>query len=345
MRFLQVLACFTAFSASSVFASDEQPVMFHERYECLGALDRSDHCFDENGEPRPADPFTMPDGPVTLDRLLSPEVYGGQRSVAGEFPMGGWIGNCTANLASKGRDVLFTASHCVYNGKRVTFQHRGTGRGYAATCWRHPRYNTRTIHNDYALCKLDTAIDASAVVAQFALTSPATGEQMILNGLGAPTAGTAHQWGKAAVRRISGQDIVTCGPANLGGGDSGGSLLADTPDRTGGQGFKIYGVNSRGGGGCSYFNRTSHDEFSTWARQFEQEKGVELCGVSADCYTPPEPLDCVALYVDFAECVNDNTDILRRDEPRTLPYNGTCLERHAVLASDRFKRECVVATP
>lgn len=302
MIFLVLLALL----ATPAFA-DDVPIVFHDRFECIGALDRSDHCFDADGLPLAAEPQTVPDGPVPLYRLLPPwqdaeqEVYNGTRSLPDEFPMGGWIGNCTGNLASEGRDVLYTASHCVYNGKRISFRHRGTGQSYAATCWRHPRYNTRTIYNDYALCKLDSPIVSSARVAQVRMTSPAIGDIMILNGLGAPTAGTAHQWGKAAVRRISGQDIVTCGPANLGGGDSGGSLFADG-DRTGKDGLYILGVNSRGGGGCSYFNRNSHEEFGVWARQFEQEKNVKICGVSVDCYEDPVPVDCEALYAQLGEC-------------------------------------------
>lgn len=315
MNKLAILAAIAAAAITpmALAAVDDAPVVFHERFECIGALDRSEHCFNEDGTHKPDDQVDVTsDGPVRLDRMLllpseveagiDPEVYGGTRSLADEFPMGGWIGNCTANLASEGRDVLYTASHCVYNGKRISFRHRGTGQSYAATCWRHPRYNTRTIYNDYALCKLDTPVPADARVAQVRLTSPAVGDMMILNGLGAPTAGTAHQWGRAAVRRISGQDIVTCGPANLGGGDSGGSLFADG-DRTGKDGLYILGVNSRGGGGCSYFNRNSHEEFGSWARAFEQEKSVRICGVSADCYQPANPPDCNGALTLVTECV------------------------------------------
>ena len=320
-KFFTAFLIFATVASNNALASDDAPVVFHDRFECIGALDRADHCFELDGTHKPAEPISLPDGPVTLDRLLpsqvfgdvETEVYGGQRSVAGEFPMGGWIGNCTGNLISKGRDVLYTASHCVYNGKRISFQHRGTGRSYAATCWRHPQYNTNTIYNDYALCKLDTPIEATAVVAQIRMISPAIGDAMILNGLGAPTAGTAHQWGKAAVRRISGQDIVTCGPANLGGGDSGGSLFADG-DRTGAKGLYVLGVNSRGGGGCSYFNRNSAPEFTSWARSFEQQKSVQICGVSVDCFEPEEPIDCQALYLELSECIVDSPAVPYSDE-------------------------------
>lgn len=327
-----ILAAIALSIGCDAYAVDQVPVVFHERFECIGALDRSDHCFLPDGSHRSADPVDLSDGPVTLDRLLGrpaddivTEVYGGTRSIAGEFPTAGWIGNCTGNLASEGRDVLYTASHCVYDGKRISFAHRGSGGNYSATCWRHPRYNTRTIYNDWALCKLDSPIDASATVAQVDLQSPAIGAVMVLNGLGAPTAGTAHQWGKAAVRRISGQDIVTCGPANLGGGDSGGSLFADVTDRKAGP-FFILGVNSRGGGGCSYFNRNSHEEFRAWAVQFEQAKGVKICGVSADCLTPPDPIDCPALYMELSDCIVDAPN---------APYNKrqSCSEKYESFRS------------
>lgn len=215
------------------------------------------------------------------DMPAKPEVYRGTRSVAGEFPMMGWIGNCTATAVA--RDVVFTAAHCQRDGARINFAHRGSGVSYAATCNRHPNYNSRTIANDWVLCKLDRPLPENSVLASFKIDeAPASGTDVLVNGYGAPNVGT-HYWGKSSIRSYSGQDIVTCGPANLGGGDSGGSLLLWTDDRTGASHFDIIGVNSRGNNSCSWYNRVSDPVFVSFAKAYEQSKGVKLCGISADC--------------------------------------------------------------
>jgi hypothetical protein len=223
---------------------------------------------------------------------ISPLIYQGTKSLPDEFPAMGWIGNCTGTLVAK--NVIFTAAHCVYNGKRITFAHRGSGENYGGTCTRHPNVNTRNWFNDYAFCKLDEMVEG-AVMATFKAETPKVGADLLLNGLGAPNV-RVHYWGKADVSRNGTQDITTCGPANLGGGDSGGSLLEWTDDRSGKSGFYVVGVNSRGGGGCSYFNRINHPNFLSFAKEYEADKGVELCGVGADCSgetpPPPPPSDC-----------------------------------------------------
>lgn len=217
-------------------------------------------------------------------------VYNGTRSVEGEFEPMGWIGNCTGTLV--GPQVLFTAAHCVGGGSRITFSHRGSGQSLTATCRPHPRYNTRTVYNDYAFCKLSSPAPAGSQMASFEIEKGVeAGEKLLLNGLGAPTV-RVHHWGSGNVRSINGQDIVTCGPSNLGGGDSGGSLLRWSDDRRKTAKFKVVGVNSRAGGGCSYFNRTNHPEFVSWAKQYEQAEGVKLCGVSLDCGALADPPEC-----------------------------------------------------
>jgi len=148
--------------------------------------------------------------------------------------------------------------------------------------------------------------------ASFSFRSPDIGEKLLLNGYGAPTVGT-HHWGPENVDRIDGQDIDMCGKVYLGGGDSGGSLLEWTEDRSGKSGFKILGVNSRGGGNCSYFNRTSHEEFKSWIKEFESKKGVDICGSKAVCTgstppppppPPPPPANCWKVYEEFAFCID-----------------------------------------
>jgi hypothetical protein len=238
---------------------------------------------------------------------VSPTIYNGTKSVDGEFLMMGWIGNCTGTAV--GKNTIVTASHCVSNGKRITYTPRFNGQSYSMICSRHPRYNDRTVLNDYALCKLESgSFPDDMPLASFEPRTPAIGEKMLLNGYGAPTV-RVHHWGPESATRISGQDIVACGRVYLGGGDSGGSLLAWSEDRSGKSGFKVLGINSRAGGGCSYFNRISHDEFTSWAKQYESQNGLSLCGVSATCSgsvpppPPPPPKDCWQVYEELAFCI------------------------------------------
>lgn len=175
----------------------------------------------------------------------------------------GFLGFITATAV--GPNVIYTAAHCVSNGQKVNWKMRKNGVTYKGTCGKHPDYNDRTVFNDYAFCILDEQLPPDTVFASFNITDSFSSEAL-LNGYGAPNLGT-HYWGKAEYKRTSGQDIVTCGPANLGGGDSGGSFLIWTSDRGNARAHIIYGTNSRAGGGCSYFNRTNHENFKPYAER------------------------------------------------------------------------------
>lgn len=221
---------------------------------------------------------------------LSPMVYQGTRSVDGEFPEVGFLGFCTATAV--GPNVIFTAAHCISNGQRVNWKMRKDNVSYAGACFKHPRYNDRTVYNDYAFCILDKKLPEGTVFASFKLDEvPTEGLETLLNGFGAPNLGT-HYWGKAVYKRTSGQDIVTCGPANLGGGDSGGSFLKWTTERFNALVHWILGTNSRAGGGCSYFNRVSHEEFKPYAEDMAKKAGDYICGVTKDCSRPIDPNLC-----------------------------------------------------
>lgn len=248
------------------------------------------------------------------------EVYRGTKSIAGEFPTSGWIGNCTANAVAL--NVVITAGHCKGTGARISFQHRGSGRSYSATCTRHPRYNTRTIYNDWTLCKLDESLPAGSKLVSFVAARTPVGTDMYVNGFGAPNVGV-HYWGLAKLGTPSGQDLKTCGPANLGGGDSGGTLMVNSGDRTLAEGADGSGVNSRGNSSCSWYNDYAHSEFQSWAREYETAKGVQLCGISANCKEPPTPIDCAALYGELAACV------IEGDAPTPLPApRGACWDKY-----------------
>lgn len=259
-----------------------------------------------------------------LEIEVNPTIYNGTKSVDGEFLMMGWVGNCTGTAV--GKKTIFTASHCVTTGKRITFTPRFNGQNYAMTCTRHPQYNDRTVLNDYALCILDNGeFPADMPLASFGSRLPAANEKLLLNGYGAPNV-RVHHWGNENFDRVSGQDLIACGSVYLGGGDSGGSLLADSKDRSGKSGFEILGVNSRAGGGCSYFNRTNSAEWNNWAISYETQKGVKLCGISEKCTgstpppPPPPPANCWQVYEEFAFCIGTKSI-------------AACLEKADILKS------------
>jgi hypothetical protein len=294
--------------ASPAFADRPVPLP-HNDDELMPLTDENGLGFDE---PKRGDVigFDKDGEPIFLGGLpqygddISAEVYRGTKSVPGEFPTAGWIGNCTANAVAL--DVVVTAGHCKGTGARINFQHRGSNKTYAATCTRHPRYNTRTVYNDYTLCKLDTPLPAGSKLVTFAKSRVARGTDMYVNGFGAPNVGT-HFWGNAKISGFSGsQDLNTCGPANLGGGDSGGSLTVNHGDRTYAKGAVAVGVNSRGNSSCSWYNDYAHSEFQTWAREYEKSKGVKLCGISADCsesQPDPDPVDCNEVHEKLGSCL------------------------------------------
>lgn len=222
----------------------------------------------------------------------SPIVYKGTKSIEGEFPEVGFLGFCTATAV--GPRVIYTAAHCVNNGQKVNWKMRKNQVSYPATCQKHPQYNDNTVFNDYAFCLLDGKLPDDTIFASFNIKGgPSDGAEALLNGFGAPNLGT-HFWGKAVVDNTRAQDIVTCGPANLGGGDSGGSFFKWTTDRNSPEKHIIDGTNSRAGGGCSYFNSTSHPNFIAWAKPFADDRGLTICGVNKDCLGPPvDPNKCL----------------------------------------------------
>lgn len=277
-------------------------------------------------------PDKRPEGPAVEqapETPQSPEVYNGKPSVAGEFPEVGWIGNCTATLVAP--DVIFTAGHCRATGSSAKFRHRATQAEFSGKCTRHPGYDDRTTYNDYSLCKLDVAVPKGSHMSSFDIEKlPAEGEKMLVNGYGAPNLGT-HFWGSAVIAEYRGQDLIGCGPANLGGGDSGGSLYKWVEDRTKGAYRTIVGVNSRRGNGCSYFNATAHPEFVKFVKDYEASMKVKICGVSRKCGAP-EPLVCLKLHESIKECLVETIEApeeLMMTKDVELPSN--CKERYKLL--------------
>lgn len=229
---------------------------------------------------------------VQRDHGLTPLVYQGTRSVEGEFKEVGFLGFCTATAV--GPNIIYTAAHCISNGQRINWKMRGNGITYAGTCNKHPEYNDRSVFNDYAFCILDKDLPEDTKFASFKMDErPGAGWEALVNGFGAPNLGT-HYWGKAVFNSMQGQDIVTCGPANLGGGDSGGSFLKWSINRIDAIEHWIFATNSRAGGGCSYFNWVGHVNFKPYGESQVQKGAKYVCGVTKDCTKPPsDPNKCL----------------------------------------------------
>lgn len=259
----------------------------------------------------------------------TPEVYSGKPSVAGEFPEVGWIGNCTATLVAP--NVIFTAGHCRASGSSAKFKHRATQAEFSGTCTRHPDYNDRTVYNDYTLCKLDVSVPKGSHMSSFDIDHvPGEGEKMLVNGYGAPNLGI-HYWGSAIISDYTGQDLTACGPSNLGGGDSGGSLYKWVDDRTNGAFRTIVGVNSRRGGGCSYYNAVAHPEFVKFVKDYEVKAGVKICGVSRKCQGP-ELASCAKIHDSLKECLVESIPMPEEMAAKDFELPSSCKERYALLA-------------
>lgn len=211
------------------------------------------------------------------DAQIVPRLYGGRAVNDGEIMPSVYIGNCTATIV--GPKTLITAGHCRATGDSVAFTYAQTR--YSGNCRRHPDYdNGPWLNNDMTLCNFDPEISLT-YFGDLAKFSMKPRDEVTMQGYGAGSNGRLNQ-GTAVV--LSGDDMeyVTKGAVALGGGDSGGALFAKLPDLISGP-FNVVGINSRGGSGYSYFNRTDLARSQEYFKGFAERNSVKICGVNWDC--------------------------------------------------------------
>lgn len=247
------------------------------------------------------------DRPVVLiEKGPSPLIYEGTRALANEFPESGWIDFCTATLV--GVNVILTAGHCVDTGEVINFYHRQSEKVFKGVCTKHPRYNPRTIYNDYALCKLSESVPEGS---HFATVDKdyivREDDSLIMQGYGRPNLVNLF-WAESSVLFVRGQDIISCGDAVLGSGDSGGALFLGTEVRDDSEMRRVIGVNSRASSVCSFFNRISHGQFVSFARAYERGNGVNICGIGVNC---DKERNCKEILKELEKCIGSGTNECR----------------------------------
>jgi len=212
-----------------------------------------------------------------FDAEIVPRLYGGHPVAEGELSPSVYIGNCTATIL--GPSVLLTAGHCRATGDAIAFTVGKTR--YSGSCRRHEKWNNGIwMNNDFTLCTFLPEISLT-YYGDLSKVSLNPGDKVTMQGYGAGSNGHLNQ-GTAVV--LSGDDMeyITKGSVALGGGDSGGGLMAKIDNLVSGP-FKVVGINSRGGGGYSYFNRTDLDRSQAFFADFASKNNVKICGINWNC--------------------------------------------------------------
>lgn len=214
----------------------------------------------------------------SIEEEIDPMLYGGRRAADNELPPTVSIGGCTASIV--GKNALLTAGHCRSGGSSIQFtynKNRHSGR-----CTRHPNYSQGGwLNNDWTLCKFEPQLDIE-VYADLSPVEVKVGDRLFMNGYGQGSNGYLNV-GESVIYKIDEIDIVTRTRVSLGKGDSGGPLyLAEGGNLIKGPLIQV-GVNSRGGGGNSYFNRAALDRSQKFFRDWANENSAPICGVTLDC--------------------------------------------------------------
>ena len=224
-------------------------------------------------------------------------LIGGRDALPGEYPEVVYISSGTSRCSATiiGPRTILTAAHCISNGGEIrpaSFVINQTV--YKAKCQHHPLYNSRYSY-DFALCKVDKKLDVA--YASISSTGPAKSKLVTLMGYGCTQEGGTGggndgtlRVGNARVIKVpdgkgsnDGQYYYTSDKSSLCPGDSGGpSMLLIKDAKT--EHHYVSGVNSRGNfKDRSLLSSVFLPGFQDYARRFEREQGVEICGLSKDC--------------------------------------------------------------
>lgn len=217
--------------------------------------------------------FLIKDGEEKLDPML----YGGRPIKENELRPSVNIGNCTGTVI--GPNTLITAGHCRSSGSGVSFSFNRTS--FSGSCTRHPDYSSGGwLNNDFALCKFSPAW-TGPLTAYLSKRTLKVGDQLTMQGYGAGSNGRLNV-GEAVIQSVDYMDYITEGPVFLGGGDSGGGLFARVKDLVNGP-FEWVGVNSRGGGRTSLFNRSDLERSWKFFNDWTEKNKEKVCGVNLAC--------------------------------------------------------------
>ena len=201
-------------------------------------------------------------------------VFNGVKAGADELKHVLDIGTCTGSFI--GPHTILTAAHCTNTLNKPGFK---LGKiTYKWTCYKHPRYNSKTLLNDYALCITKVKAPSSIPLASVDVRTPvAIGEEVLLAGYGRPNSGELY-YGATTLDEYRGQDLILDSQVHLGSGDSGGSAFRlGTLDVIGIQSRTF--VSSR----RSILNRTYDGEFRWFLADIALKHRLSICGFTRKC--------------------------------------------------------------
>lgn len=196
-------------------------------------------------------------------------------------------GSCTSTLI--GPNVLFTAAHCVGNGKNVTVTKASVT--YEGTCTHATQYATNTTA-DYALCLMNKPVPAEKY--ERVNTDPSLlkiGNNLLLTGFGCTKTGGGggndgvYRMGEAPIQvlpAMANNDIVTVGKVALCYGDSGGPAYILFDGREEGARIQV-SINSRGNiYNTSYLSSVSTTMAINFITSWSNNNNAKICGIHVE---------------------------------------------------------------
>jgi secreted trypsin-like serine protease len=221
------------------------------------------------------------------------ELIGGREARPGEYPEVVRIrsGNSACSSSLVGPRVLISAAHCTTeDGSVVPLSEQETyvfdfeQSSYTARCKIAPDYRGTTGDQDLAVCKIDRPV--SVAYASISTKPLALGDLVTIAGYGCVRQGGGGgndgtlRVGDVSVTRLPSDSYYsfhTQGSVAACFGDSGGPVFRKGT-------HEQVGIVSRGDiATLSLLTASYHPKSLDFLRRFEQEQGVEICGLSLNC--------------------------------------------------------------